>query len=184
MRHQTTPLADAMGLWREQSAALSAACVTRAGDAMRAGKEGSAGMLMLRDPSNWPAREIGSQLSAAHARRSSGERNHVRVRRSAQLQADRDERWAGRIYFLGFGYAKAWEIYPAAASTSTIHSSSGMARGHVPPCTVLRRCGDTFWPGEHVCVRGPHMWVLGVPCTPSDILTHAKAQEKGVLKRA
>ena len=93
-----------------------------------------------------------SQLSAAQARRSSCERNHLQVRRSAQLQADREERWAGRIYFLGFGYAKAWEIYPAAASTSTIHSSSGMARGHVPPCTVLRRCGDTFWPGEHDCV--------------------------------
>ena len=125
-----------------------------------------------------------AQLSAAQARRSSCERNHLQVRRSAKLQADREERWAGRIYFLGFGYAKAWEIYSAAASTSTIHSSSGMARGHVPPCTVLRRCGDTFWPGEHVCVRGSHMWVLGVPCTPSDILTHAKAQEKGFLKRA
>ena len=96
---------------------------------MRAGKEGSAGMLMLRDPSNWPARAIGSQLSAAQARRSSGERNHVRVRRSAQLQADRDERWAGRISFLGFGYVKAWEIYSAAASTSRIHSSSLPYRG-------------------------------------------------------
>ena len=70
-----------------------------------------------------------SQLSAAQARRSSGERNHVRVRRSTQLQADRDERWAGRIYFLGFGYAKAWEIYSAAASTSRIHSSSLPYRG-------------------------------------------------------
>jgi hypothetical protein len=55
LAHQARPLTDAMGLWREQSAALSAACERRSGYAKFVGKERPAGMLMAPEPSSWLA---------------------------------------------------------------------------------------------------------------------------------
>ena len=43
---------DAMGLWREQSTALSAACGRGSEDAKQAGKEARESLLMAAEPSS------------------------------------------------------------------------------------------------------------------------------------
>ena len=55
LEQQAPPLADAAGLWREQSAELSAACGRGSGKAKRRGKEGHAGTQRAAEPSSRPA---------------------------------------------------------------------------------------------------------------------------------
>ena len=67
--HPPPPLADVAGLWRDQSAVLSAAHGRGLGTAMRTGKEGCAGMLKAAESSSWLAGARNSRSPAADARK-------------------------------------------------------------------------------------------------------------------
>ena len=68
LAHLARHLAHAIGLWREQSTALSAAPERGFKNATQACKEGPMGMGLVRDPSSWLARAMSGTLTHAWRR--------------------------------------------------------------------------------------------------------------------
>ena len=109
LAHLARLLAHAIGLWREQLAALSAASERRSGNATQAGKEGSAGMLMLRHPSRWLARAMAGR-SPCQTREIVGRwlllqlSSHLDGAHGRTLMSAVHERAGGNVQFTSFEF--------------------------------------------------------------------------------